>query len=127
IFQTPDLQWMSSRPIGDLLRYRAESWTDFDSGPQRRLPGLQVYTALPPDRNPRTAELAAQMLAQARAEAGGGDATAALVALALQRLRTGGYSYTLEPGVYGDETADEFWFDHKAGFCEHIASAFVVL
>src|SRR5690606_25565472 len=74
-----------------------------------------------------TAELAAQMLAQVRAQAGGGDATAALVGLALQRLRTGGYSYTLEPGVYGDETADEFWFDHKAGFCEHIASAFVVL
>ena len=46
---------------------------------------------------------------------------------ALQRLRTGGYSYTLEPGVYGDDTADEFWFDRKEGFCEHIASAFVVL
>ena len=50
-----------------------------------------------------------------------------LVQAALQRLRTGGYTYTLEPGVYGDDTADEFWFDRKEGFCEHIASAFVVL
>ena len=25
------------------------------------------------------------------------------------------------------DTADEFWFDRKEGFCEHIASAFVVL
>jgi hypothetical protein len=45
----------------------------------------------------------------------------------LQRLRTGGYSYTLEPGVYGQHTADEFWFDRKEGFCEHIASSFVIL
>ena len=52
---------------------------------------------------------------------------AALVQAALERLRTGGYSYTLEPGVYGEHTADEFWFDRKEGFCEHIASAFVVL
>ena len=35
--------------------------------------------------------------------------------------------YTLEPGVYGQHTADEFWFDRKEGFCEHISSAFVVL
>jgi hypothetical protein len=45
----------------------------------------------------------------------------------MQKLRTGGYEYTLEPGLYGDNTADEFWFDRKAGFCEHIASSFVIL
>jgi transglutaminase-like putative cysteine protease len=45
----------------------------------------------------------------------------------MQRLRTGGYTYTLEPGVYGQNTADEFWFDKKTGFCEHIASSFVIL
>jgi hypothetical protein len=33
----------------------------------------------------------------------------------------------LEPGVYGTHTADEFWFDRKEGFCEHIASSFVLL
>jgi protein-glutamine gamma-glutamyltransferase len=42
-------------------------------------------------------------------------------------LRSGGYRYTLEPGVYGQHTADEFWFDRKEGFCEHIASSFVIL
>jgi hypothetical protein len=45
----------------------------------------------------------------------------------MQRLRTGGYTYTLEPGLFGTHTADEFWFDKKAGFCEHIASSFVLL
>ena len=56
-----------------------------------------------------------------------GDDPQALVRAALERLRTGGYTYTLEPGVNGQHTADEFWFDTKAGFCEHISSAFVVL
>jgi hypothetical protein len=50
-----------------------------------------------------------------------------LVDAVMAKLRTGGYEYTLEPGVYGTHTADEFWFDRKAGFCEHIASSFVLL
>lgn len=122
---TPDLQWISNRPVTDLLRYRAESYPRFQSGPVRRAGGqLQAYLALPPGTNPRTAALAAEMRND---PALAGAAAPALVQAALQRLRTGGYTYTLEPGVYGDDTADEFWFDRKEGFCEHIASAFVVL
>ena len=85
---------------------------------------LPEYLELPPGFNPRTAALAAEMRRDPRLAAGG---PATLVQAALERLRTGGYSYTLEPGVYGQHTADEFWFDRKEGFCEHIASAFVVL
>lgn len=123
--QTPDLQWIAERPTRDMVRYRAESYPQFRSGPQQRVPGLAAYTQLPPGFNPRTAELAQQLRADPRTA----DGTNAreLVRLALERLRSGGYSYTLEPGAYGQHTADEFWFDRKAGFCEHIASAFVVL
>ncbi|MBS0342547.1 MAG: DUF3488 domain-containing transglutaminase family protein [Proteobacteria bacterium] len=123
--QTPDLQWLAERPTRELLRYRAESYPRFRSGPQERVPGLALYTQLPPDSNPRTQALAAELRADPRTA--GGSNTAALVRLTLERLRTGGYTYTLEPGEYGRHTADEFWFDRKAGFCEHIASAFVVL
>src|SRR5204862_3541820 len=49
----------------------------------------------------------------------------------LVHIRTGGYAYTLAPGTYGetDPTAalDEVWMDRKEGFCEHFASAFVVI
>jgi hypothetical protein len=45
----------------------------------------------------------------------------------MERLRRGGNRYTLEPGVFGQHSADEFWFDRKEGFCEHIASSFVIL
>lgn len=123
-YMTQDLQWMTTRPITEVMRYQAVSYPEYRHGPQQATRQLRVYTELPPGFNPRTLALAAEMQADP-ALAGGG--TEALVNAALQRLRTGGYSYSLEPGVYGEQTADEFWFDRKEGFCEHISSAFVVL
>jgi transglutaminase-like putative cysteine protease len=117
-----ELQWVASRPLVDLTRYQAVSHVNFRHGPQRRLAVLPEYTQLPPGFNPRTIELAGSLMR----ENAGGDPLS-LVQAALRQLRTGGYLYTLEPGVFGDHTADEFWFDRKQGFCEHIASSFVVL
>ena len=120
---TVDLQWLTPRPVTDVLRYRARSYPDFRYGlPERGWFNPNRFLELPAGFNPRTVALAEQL----RREAGDGGAPA-IVSAALQRLRTGGYSYTLEPGVYGRDTADDFWFDRKQGFCEHIASAFVVL
>lgn len=123
--QTADLQWLIERPPREMLRYRAESYPRFQSGPAERVPALALYGQLPAGSNPRTAELAAQLRADPRTAQG--TDTGAMVRIVLERLRTGGYSYTLEPGEYGEHTADEFWFDRKAGFCEHIASSFVIL
>ena len=121
---TPDLQWLSNRPITELVRYKAQSYTQFSYGPQEAEPSLKNYLDLPAGFNPRTLQLAADMKRDVRFV----QADAATLANEImQKLRTGGYEYTLEPGVYGDNTADEFWFDRKTGFCEHIASAFVVL
>jgi len=119
---TPDLQWLASRPTTDLLRYQAQSYPQFRYGPQRADLSLQSFVDLPAGFNPRTLQLAAD-LRRTQPEAD----TAALVQTVLARLRTGGYTYTLDPGLYGRDTADEFWFDRKEGFCEHIASSFVVL
>ena len=118
-----DLQWTADRPMADLVRYRAESFPQFSYGPLSPIAALQDYLNLPANFNPRTRELAAELRRDARASEG----AAALVSLVLERLRTGSYTYTLEPGVFGIHTADEFWFDRKEGFCEHIASSFVVL
>jgi transglutaminase-like putative cysteine protease len=122
VAMTAELQWVASRPAVDLLRYSATSHVNFRHGPQKRILVPEEYTQLPPGFNPRTLELAGTLMRENPA----GDALS-LVQAALRQLRTGGYVYTLEPGVYGEHTADEFWFDRKQGFCEHIASAFVVL
>ncbi|CAM8652335.1 Transglutaminase-like [Comamonadaceae bacterium] len=120
----PDLQWQANQPIADLVRYRATSYPEYRHGPSRLAVGLQDYLDLPPGFNPRTLQLAADLRRQPGLATAGAQT---LVDTVMDKLRTGGYEYTLEPGVYGTHTADEFWFDRKAGFCEHIASSFVLL
>ena len=130
VFMTNDLQWLSTRPITQVTRYRAASYPQFRHGPLAQVENLKgadpllAQMRLPRDLNPRTIALAEQLLADPAVIAGG---TPALVDAALKMLRTGGYEYTLSPEIYGPHTADDFWFTHKAGFCEHIASAFAVL
>ncbi|NQW92860.1 MAG: DUF3488 domain-containing transglutaminase family protein [Polaromonas sp.] len=119
-----DLQWMLNRPVNDLLRYKAQSYPSFQHGPKTASVALREFVELPPGFNPRTLALANDIRRDARYTQAG---TGSLVDVAMDKLRTGGYTYTLEPGVYGQNTADEFWFDKKEGFCEHIASSFVIL
>ncbi len=45
----------------------------------------------------------------------------------LRYFRTEPFTYTLAPPLYEDEPVDEFLFGARRGFCEHYASAFVVL
>ncbi len=123
-FMTPDLQWFAERPVSDLLRYKAQSYTQFRHGPSQMQAGLIEYLRLPDGSNPRTVQLGRELQLDPRLQ---GITTAQRVAFVMDRLRTGGYSYTLDPGVFGIDSADEFWFDRKEGFCEHIASSFVIL
>ena len=123
---TSDLQWVTDQPLTELTRYRATSYPQFQHGPLTFTPNLQAWLALPQGYNPRTLALAQDLRRNRPAEAGVADGQV-WIDTVLTRLRTGGYSYTLEPGVFGRHTADEFWFDRKAGFCEHIASSFVIL
>ena len=129
---TPQLQWMTRRPVTELLRYRAQSHLDFAHGPTTDDLSLQAERELPPGFNPRTLSLAqtwANEDRNAHPQAARSDPgrTLRLVERALNLLRTGGYAYTLQPGAYGRDAVDEFLFDRKLGFCEHMATAFVVL
>ena len=119
-----ELQWQQDRQATALLRYQATSYPQFSYGLNQSPTRLAPYLALPPGFNPRTLALAQTLRREAPASEGANNH---LVQAALERLRTGGFVYTLEPGVYGRDSADEFWFDRKAGFCEHFAAGFVIL
>ena len=119
-----DLQWLLNRPATELIRYKAQSFTSFKHGPDKTVIGLREFVELPPGFNPRTLAQAVKIRSDPQfANAG----SAVLVDYVMNLLRTGGYTYTLEPGLYGPNTADDFWYDRKEGFCEHIASSFVIL
>lgn len=121
---TADLQWRTARPLSAVTRFTAVAHTHYRYGPHQPDATVREALQLPPGFNPRTLQLAKQLLSQPPLHT---DPTIAHVQAALALLRDGGYRYTLEPGLFGRHTADEFWFDRKAGFCEHIASSFVVL
>jgi transglutaminase-like putative cysteine protease len=119
-----DLRWQLERPLTDRLRFEASAFTQFRHGPLSDELALRDLVTLPPSYNPRALQWAADLRRQpALAEA---DATQ-LAAVLLRQIRSGGYTYTLEPGPYGRDAIDEFWFDRKLGFCEHFATAFVVM
>lgn len=129
VWQSPDLQLLMRRPASDLLRYRASSQVqyryDLHLSPWRQ----QQLASLPTGSNPRTVAWAQAWWQKAQAQQPQADQTALTVQFAQYLLRTlhdGDYHYTLEPGLYGAHSADEFWFDKKEGFCEHIASSFVI-
>jgi transglutaminase-like putative cysteine protease len=124
-----DLSWNADRPVTQRLRFSATAYTDFKHGPQTRENSLREYVALPPGFNPRTLAWAVQLGDDPRYA----DATPTQLAQAvMNHIRTGGYSYTLAADPYlggpdGHGAIDEFWLDRKEGFCEHFASAFVVI
>jgi transglutaminase-like putative cysteine protease len=122
--RTVDYQWQTDHPIDTTLRFDAHSYPQYRYGPLVWQPTLESALKLPAGYNPRTLKWAADLLQQPR-YAHADPPT--LIRTVLDLLRSGGYQYTLNPGLYGTHSADEFWFDRKQGFCEHIASAFVVM
>lgn len=119
-----ELTWLRSAPVTELLRFSATSHPQFSHGPRQFTAQLAPYLALPAGYNPRTQALAREWL---QAVPPGSPKGKVLAQRALDLLRTGGFVYTLEPGLFGRDSADEFWFERKQGFCEHIAASFVVL
>ncbi|MBL0719824.1 DUF3488 domain-containing protein [Piscinibacter sp. Jin2] len=121
-----DLHWSLAEPLRRRASLQARLWTQFQHGPVELVVGLQDFLELPPGHNPRLLDLAARMRREPRWQQA--DARS-LAAGLMQQLREGGYVYTLSPGAMGDPRSaiDRFWFERKAGFCEHYAAAFVVL
>jgi len=102
------------------IKYKIKSYPNYqleaNSSREMQTQALQ----LPADYNPRTAAFAASLRQQYRDDV-------QLITAVLNHFRREAYSYTLEPPLLGKNSADEFLFDTKAGFCEHYASAFVLL
>lgn len=99
---------------------------DFVSAPQYRL-GMQesarllrAHLQLPQGYNPRTLELA-QAWRNTHKE------PRQIVAQALAYFRQEPFHYTLQPPLLGTNAMDDFLFHTRRGFCEHYASAFVIL
>jgi protein-glutamine gamma-glutamyltransferase len=121
-----DLQWLAEQRLFERVRLSATAYPGFRHGPSSASLGLQDHVTLPAGYNPRTLAWAAELRRQMP------QASASQLAQALYaHIRTAGFSYTLAPGLYGEnnprQSIDEFWLDRKEGFCEHFAASFVVV
>ena len=122
-YSSGDLQWLSNRPIAEVTRIAMQSHTNYRFGMQANNRELAFNRRLPATSNPRTQAWAQQLAADIGDVP---DRAQQLVQRLLAQLRSGGYTYTLDPGVYSGQAADQFWFDRKEGFCEHISAAFII-
>ena len=119
-----ELVWTADRAIFERVRFEADAYANFRHGPTRSSQALEPFRELPAGYNPRTRAWAATF---ARANGFDPNEPGPIVRALLQHIRTGGYSYTLVPGSPGIDAIDEFWLDHREGFCEHYAATFVVI
>jgi transglutaminase-like putative cysteine protease len=117
---TSDLQILTRYPISQRVRYDAASYVDFDLQPNESPDVLRAWLKLPPGYNPNTLAFAARL----RTRYG---SNIEMVNAVLRFFREEKFSYTLEPPPLGQHSVDDFLFSTRAGFCEHYASAFVVL
>jgi hypothetical protein len=102
------------------------SYTRYTLGLNEAELSLREWTALPAGFNPRTLQWAAEL----RGRTPGADTRAGdpeLIKAVLDHFRRSGFVYTLQPPLLGRHSIDEFLFDTRQGYCEHFASAFVVL
>ena len=117
---TADLQPITERLVTTRLRYEARSYPRYQMLPTETPADLEPYLSLPFRSNPRTRELMAAWSLE-------GLSAQQMVERALRYFRTEAFFYTLEPPLLDNNPVDEFLFVARRGFCEHYASAFVVM
>jgi transglutaminase-like putative cysteine protease len=115
-----DGQIMSNIEIRNRMRYEMVSVAGGVRATEETRGSLARALVLPSTFNPRTTALAQEW----RRTIPDHDA---LLRHAIGWLRDQRFVYTLLPPALGRNSVDEFLFDTKRGFCEHFASAFVVL
>ncbi|MDH3713720.1 MAG: DUF3488 and transglutaminase-like domain-containing protein [Gammaproteobacteria bacterium] len=117
---TQDLQMLDSDPVLGVKRYSLTSYPSYQTsgelGKFERVAALQ----LPPGQNPATRALGTRIAEEA-------SSPAQIVTDTLAYFRERPFVYTLSPPLLGEDPMDEFLFSSRRGFCEHFASAFVVL
>jgi len=114
---TPDLQLKSQKPVSQVMRYKqTSSLSNSFKSPVRPNPALTQLSG----NNPRTVEFADKLRARS-------NSNQSYVDSLLRFFNEENFHYTLQPSLLGDSPVDEFLFSTRSGFCEHYASAFVVM
>jgi protein-glutamine gamma-glutamyltransferase len=116
----PDAILESKEAIVSRFRYSATAHLSYTLGADDAPLSRQNWLDLPPSFNPKTLELAAQWQRET-------PDPETLIKRTLTLFNTEEFYYTFKPPLLGRNSVDDFLFNTRSGFCEHYASAFVVL
>ena len=117
---TPEFDLLAGEPVVARIRYDGAARLDARIGLNETRLSLQEWLQLPPGHARRTMAMAARWRAEE-------DDAQRLVERALSMFRDNAFRYTTTPPLLESDPVDRFLFETRAGFCEHYASAFVVL
>ena len=122
-YLTQNYELISDEPVRKLMRYRVTSNLEYklnaNEPPQNR-----VYRQIPQFVGPKARELVLDLQDQIRENL---PYDQQMVDLVLNHFRSEPFFYTRKPPAMLDRPIDQFLFEERRGFCEHYASAFVVL
>lgn len=107
-------------PPSRRIEYSVTSYVDYRAREPLTPNELEVFGRLPDDSNPRARALGQSWLLD-------DPSGTAIIARAMDYLRSQPFLYTLTPPALGAQPVDEFLFETREGFCEHYASAMTVL
>jgi len=106
--------------IRQRVDYRVESVLNYRLGANANADQLAPYLQLPENGNPRARQFAREQRARHP------DASAFTHSL-LRLIHDDNYWYSLQVPELAEDIVDDFWFNHKRGFCEHYANAVTFL
>ncbi|MFZ5842176.1 MAG: transglutaminase TgpA family protein [Pseudomonadota bacterium] len=106
--------------IRQRVDYSVESVLNYRLGADATDKDLATYLRLPDGGNPQSRQWAEALRARYP------DATAYAQAL-LRQINQDNFWYSLQVPELSEDTVDDFWFNHKRGYCEHYANAVTFL
>jgi len=127
-YLTANYELLATEAVKTAHRYQLTSHTDYKLG-AHEYPNHHDYQQLPDFAAPKARQLVDQWLSQINDQNNDDEENydEKFVQLVLNYFRTEPFYYTRNPPLMINRPVDQFLFDAKRGYCEHYASAFVVL
>jgi transglutaminase-like putative cysteine protease len=122
-YLSDNYELMVDEPVKKLKRYKVTSHVNYKLEAHKK-PTNRVYRQLPQFVGPKARQLVSDFQDQV---SDNGSYAAQMTALVLNYFRNEPFYYTRNPPAMLDHPVDQFLFEARRGFCEHYASAFVVL
>ncbi len=106
--------------ISQTMSYQVTSYPEAVLAPRLSRASRQLNLTLSTQNNPRLLAKAQQLRQRYQDDS-------AIVNHVLAEFNQNNYFYTLQPPGLNNNSLDQFYFDTRAGFCEHYASSFTYL